>query len=127
MSQFRASLLYGAKGQKIGKMGLPGIVMGSVFYEKEEVVVINPETKKPFTSYQDIDFRTVVINNSRVPKGRARFNDWMCFVDFSYDDDFIDEAAVTQTFIRAGKVSGVGDFRPSTKGMFGRFTVELVK
>lgn len=125
-TQFRAALMYAAKGQKVGRMGLPGIVKGSVFYVEEETLLYDSETRKQFMEFDEIDLRTVVIGNARILRARPKFINWGCIVMFEYDDDFISEDAIISTFIRAGRISGVGDFRPSTTGTFGRFSVELI-
>lgn len=52
---------------------------------------------------------------------RPRFDTWEIDVSASFAD--IDASRVRQLFEYAGKVAGIGDFRPSCSGPFGRFAV----
>ena len=59
-------------------------------------------------------------------RARPRFNEWACMVAFEIDQDFVSTEVVLELFNRAGKVAGVGDFRPGKQGIYGRYKVELV-
>lgn len=52
---------------------------------------------------------------------RPRIDAWEFDVTASFAD--IDASKVRQLFEYAGKVAGLGDFRPSCQGPFGRFTI----
>lgn len=57
---------------------------------------------------------------------RPKFMEWgfSCTVDF--DDKEIQEGTVRKLFEIAGRFMGLGSFRPSCKGPFGRFLVESI-
>ena len=54
---------------------------------------------------------------------RPRFDAWEFDVNCTVDLDEISMALVRQLFDTAGKRIGLGDFRPSRKGPFGKFSV----
>lgn len=72
-----------------------------------------------------VDKRRGVLNNGgkevAVCIVRPRFDVWQFDVTAGFAD--IDSSRVKQIFEYAGKVAGLGDFRPSCRGPFGRFTI----
>ena len=54
---------------------------------------------------------------------RPKFMDWAFDVKIDVDHDQIDIDKIEDLFKAAGRYSGIGDFRPSCKGQFGRFKV----
>jgi len=72
-----------------------------------------------------VDKRRGVLNNGgkevAVCIVRPRIDVWEFDVTAGFAD--IDPSKVKQIFEYAGKVAGLGDFRPSCRGPFGRFTV----
>jgi hypothetical protein len=61
--------------------------------------------------------------NEMVCLVRPRFDAWAFDVECTVDLDEIGMALVRQLFDTAGKRIGLGDFRPSRKGPFGKFCV----
>jgi hypothetical protein len=70
-----------------------------------------------------VDMRRGMGQKGAVVIVRPRFGEWSFIVDFEYDESEIDETRVRALFDKAGKMIGLGDFRPSCKGPFGRFIV----
>jgi hypothetical protein len=59
---------------------------------------------------------------------RPRLDEWECsFTIDLFDPDILAPADVRQIIDDAGKKIGLGDFRPSRKGPFGRFVVTAWK
>lgn len=54
---------------------------------------------------------------------RPKFANWGFTVTVEYDQSEINEDKVRELFRQAGKFQGLGSFRPSCKGPFGRFAV----
>jgi hypothetical protein len=54
---------------------------------------------------------------------RPKFMEWAFNVKIDVDHDQIDIDKIKDLFLAAGRYSGLGDFRPSCKGQFGRFKV----
>lgn len=55
---------------------------------------------------------------------RPKFPSWDFKVSVDIDEDYLDISKVQELFTAAGRIAGIGDFRPSRRGPFGRFTVE---
>ncbi len=69
-----------------------------------------------------IDYRGVVIQRARTMRARPRFDDWKLTVTLLVDEDAINPREVLAAYQYAGRLVGIGDFRPR----FGRFEVELI-
>lgn len=74
----------------------------------------------------EVDTRSVVIpaTGGRIMAHRPRLDEWECsFTIDLFDPDILSASDVRQIIDDAGKKVGLGDFRPSRKGPFGRFVV----
>lgn len=73
----------------------------------------------------EVDSRAVVnpATGGRMMAHRPRFDTWMLSFTLDVDTDMFDERIVRALVDDAGKKIGLGDFRPSRKGPFGRFKV----
>jgi hypothetical protein len=67
--------------------------------------------------------KRVVIQRQGIVRARGLIHDWACDVEFEYDTEGIDPLMIAPIIHAAGKFPGVGDYRPGTKGPFGRFKV----
>ena len=63
-------------------------------------------------------------NGTAVCLRRPKFADWGFEVTIDFDDKEISEGKVRELFNIAGRFCGLGSFRPSCKGPFGRFAVQ---
>lgn len=72
-----------------------------------------------------VDTRAVRIPSTggRILCHRPSFNDWRISFTMSVDTDLISVKLVREILDAAGKRIGLGDFRPSCKGPFGKFVV----
>lgn len=70
-----------------------------------------------------VDMRGVGVSQSRVMRCRPIFPRWSLSFDFAFDESVADESSVIMAADMAGKLVGLGDYRPR----FGRFAVEVLK
>ena len=72
-----------------------------------------------------VQFTTnVVIQRNRIPRTRAKFDDWGVTFVVEADDEVVDESQLRRWLEIAGRRIGIGDWRPERSGDFGRFRVE---
>ena len=73
----------------------------------------------------EVDSRAVVIPSTggRVMVHRPRLDEWECVFNMDVDKTMFNEKTVRLLVDDAGKKMGLGDYRPSRKGPFGRFSV----
>ena len=75
----------------------------------------------------EIDIQRAVVGNAGVLRARPKVSAWACSVTFEFEQDFLDPGLITSAFERAGKIAGVGDYRPACPkgagGPYGRYTV----
>jgi len=73
----------------------------------------------------EVDSRPVVIpaTKGRIMRHRPRFNTWGAEVSVEIDPSLVEPDLAHQLFIEGGQRLGLGDYRPSSGGPFGRFAV----
>ena len=71
----------------------------------------------------EIDSRPVVIQRARIMRHRARLENWSVAVTLEIDDSILPLDHVHAILNDAGKRAGMGDYRPSRGGPFGRFLI----
>lgn len=127
-TSFRSALIGACTGRKIQKYAASTIIKGAVFSVDMVAPLYDPTTKQPITTYQ-IDRRRVVVNRvAAVMRSRPLIPRWACAIEFEIDKDFIpDVRHVVNLLNIAGRIKGVGDFRPECGGEFGRFRVQLAE
>lgn len=130
---FRLALFAGSVGYKTGKplKSVLSIFKSSVSICEPYVGLIYPDTGKPIMDFDSVDTRSGINNNTRPPSRiivhRPQIDYWSCLLDFELDEEFIpDPAFLMKFFLRAGKISGAGSYRPQHSGSFGKFGVELI-
>lgn len=117
----RASLVGGAKFNRLGAG-----VQRSLLVTTERTAL---EYKGPrsgpamYASGNFIDTRSVVIGGKRVMRNRPVFNNWSLLFEMLYDENQLEERDLMLAFENAGKMIGIGDFRPQKGGLFGRYEV----
>ncbi len=122
---FLKSAIKAARGKKFGKVFAAQALMGSVFVA-EPFSTLEDANGKPLTKYA-IDRRSVVIGKNRVLRCRPMWSPWSCRVVLEVDTSMMRPELVLQSLALAGRIIGVGDYRPEKGGGFGRFTVEMGK
>ena len=111
-SAFRKALISASKGRKVGRLGLPGIIQSSVFETTEHIPLLDPETRKQLTEYE-IDIRGArPPGQGMVRRARPIIREWLCEIEFEYDEELVSAELIEQLLSAAGMRVGVGNFRP---------------
>lgn len=114
-----AAIIDGAKKSKLGKA-----FKSSVFVNDDAVLNIGTKYKVASELWKNEAFRDVRgvrIGQSRVMRTRPIFREWSSSFVVMYDDEQVNLGDVQRALVDAGRISGVGDFRPK----FGRFDVAI--
>lgn len=69
----------------------------------------------------NIDYRPVAVNRAKTMRARPIVRDWSCIHSFDLLDDVIDVRDLGPVLERAGRLVGLGDWRPT----YGTFTVTV--
>jgi hypothetical protein len=122
----RSSLIGGSKGRKKGMRGMPSILMGAVFTVEPTVPLMRHDGKTPIKTYDEITVDRAVVQRQGILRARPKFNEWQFDVALEIDTDFVTIEEVLTLLEIAGRTTGIGDWRPSKGGSYGRYTVELI-
>lgn len=112
----------GAKKSKLGKQFDAGVYMPPDRFEFP--LLIDGKTRKAMPLRKDRQFtlrKLVIVNRARIPRERPRFPIWSIEVELLFAPDVINEKSVIRAAEDAGRLVGLGDYRPR----YGRFNVEL--
>lgn len=101
------------------RKSVKSVIGGAVIPVEEKCYFVQKYTKKDI----EIDSRPCVIQRSRIMRHRARFEKWTVKVELEIEDSILDPDNVYQMLVDSGRRSGLGDYRPSKGGPFGRFKV----
>ena len=101
------------------------IIPACLMLEEGEVPILN---KNGELARWEVDMRPVCIQNAgRILRYRPRFDEWLLHFTMVVDTDLMNLTLLRDIVDMAGRVIGMGDFRPACKGPFGRFKVTLWK
>jgi hypothetical protein len=107
---------------KVGnsRKSMKNIVAGMFFVTPDEILM---------PDYDAIDKRSAVNRNikGRVVTIRPKWSTWKVGFQLLVDNDTITLETVKEIFENAGNSIGIGSFRPTNNGMFGRFKVIELK
>lgn len=94
----------------------------------DEVITMRDTEGKPLSEFE-VDSRPVTIPSTkgRIMRHRPRLNTWGAEFSIEVDPEMIDVEIVHQLLTESGKRLGLGDYRPSSGGPFGRFQVHSWK
>jgi len=84
------------------------------------------ESGEPITTFE-IDTQRAIVQKNGILRSRALVPNWRAEVLLEIDLDVIGDAVykiILDALTQAGRVVGIGDFRPQRGGMYGRFGVE---
>ena len=115
-------LVDGGQFHKVGKSQITttkkSMMFSCVDIPAAEIDIIH---KQPWK----VDTRAVRIpaTGGRILAHRPMFDDWALSFTLELDTTIMSERLLRQIVDDAGKRVGLGDFRPATKGPFGRFVV----
>lgn len=109
-------------GRRAITTGRASLVAAGIALTTVECFIERPDGQKPVW---EVDSRSVVIpaSGGRIMCHRPRFDVWRIGFELEVDDAMFDEAIVRRLVDDMGTKIGLGDFRPSRKGPFGRFEV----
>lgn len=112
----RQSIIGAAARHKIGRRAATTDVAAGIYISPFEL---------PLTETWHVDSRAVVIKatGGRVMRHRPMFDEWSINFQLRIDTDLVSERLMRDVLDDAGKLVGLGDFRPAKKGQFGRFSV----
>lgn len=123
---FRASLMHGAGGRRIGRTAARTVLAGAVFATGSRTSLLDPESGERLRHYR-VHIARVVIQRNSIVRARPELERWGCVLDLEMDLDFTNAWQVEELLNVAGRISGVGDFRPERRGPHGRYRVELLE
>lgn len=118
------SIVDGGQFHKVGKKQLTtqksSLLYSCFDIEEAEIPIIHVQPWK-------VDTRPVRIpaTGGRILAHRPMFDDWKLDFTLSLDELIITAKLARQVIDDAGKRVGLGDFRPATKGPYGKFVVTL--
>ena len=75
-------------------------------------------------------FRISAVNpmtRGRMMTERPKYNKWSVEFEIILNDESVDSKVINEILEHAGKYVGIGDWRPQTKGMFGKFMITSFK
>lgn len=120
----RSAIVEGGRLNKLGAAVQRGTLIAD---EKLKLLYKGPRTPDELWAKQFVDARSVVVGTSRLMRYRPAFpRGWSLEVEIYHDPSVIDAGQLTQCLENAGRLIGLGDFRPNRGGPFGRFTSEVV-
>jgi hypothetical protein len=121
---FPKSMVKAVTGLKFGKMkmGAPNVVKGCVFIPEPFTIILD-EHGEPAKEYT-IDRRSVVIGGARILRCRPCWSNWRMNLALEVDTAMMTPDWARQALALAGRIKGIGDYRPEKGGGFGRFRVE---
>ena len=106
---------------KVGnsRKSMKNIVAGMFFIDPSEVIV---------PDYDAIDKRSAWNRNAkaRIIVIRPKWNKWKLKFVLLVDNDTITQETVRELIDYAGRYVGIGSFRPTNNGMFGRFELKNI-
>jgi hypothetical protein len=127
MQGFKSSFVSGGVGRRIGKRSATAVLKATIFPSEKWVMLLHPTSGKPIKADDyTIDVQSVVVQKSRILRARPLVVPWRCMVTFEVDDSIDRPDILVEIGNLAGRMVGVGDFRPATGGSFGRYEVSLV-
>ena len=124
---FRASLLHGAGGRRIGSTAARTMLAGAVFNTGPKTYLTDPESGEPLKDYR-VHVARVVVQRSSVIRARPELERWACVLELEVDLELIPDPSLVQELLNvSGRISGVGDFRPERRGPHGSYHAELLE
>lgn len=86
-------------------------------------VDIMPDTIPHKIQKYEVDSRPVVVQRARIMRYRPRLDNWELSFQLRLHDDQLPTSVIKEVLDYAGLYVGIGDYRPSRKGKYGKFTV----
>lgn len=107
---------------KVGnsRKSMKNVVAGMFFVTPDEILL---------PDYDQIDKRSAVNKNvkARIITIRPKWSNWKVSFELLVDNDTITKETIREIAENAGQSIGIGSFRPTNNGMFGRFKVNKIE
>ena len=121
----RACIETGARKLRQGPQVREGLIV-------TEVKAFDYDRKKYGTTLKKLVKTTqftvpVVVKRQRIPRSRAKFDEWSCTFAVDADDELVDKDQLEAWLDIGGRRIGLGDWRPEKSGKYGRFETVSVK
>lgn len=112
----RQAIIGASSRHKIGRRAATTDIAAAVYVSPFEL---------PLEGEWHVDSRAIVIpaTKGRILRHRPMFDEWALTFQLQIDNDLVGERLVQAILEDAGKLVGIGDFRPARKGPYGRFSV----
>jgi hypothetical protein len=120
----RNAIIASASFAKIKRVPLRQLLAHIQLEPAEFLAILNPIDMSPVSEYE-IDLRRAMIQRAGVMRARPMFRQWALQFDILADVELLpsaNEILITQLTEAGGRI-GIGDYRPSKSGPFGRFKV----
>lgn len=113
--------------QTNSRRSIKAIAAGVFRAEEIEIILLHPKTSTPLKKYE-VELRKAT-NHQRgaVATCRPRFDEWKVRTTFELEDDLLSPETAQLILNDAGRRCGLGSFRISKGGPFGRFRVTKFK
>ena len=123
---FKASLMHGSGGRRIGTTAARTVLAGAVFTTEPNTYLIDPESGAGLRKYR-VHVARVVVQRSSILRAHPEIEPWACVLELEVDLDFTNPRQVEELLNIAGRISGVGDYRPERRGPHGRYRARLLE
>lgn len=101
------------------RKSVKSVIGGAVIPTDEKIYF----TEKYKIKNIEVDSRPCVVQRSRIMRHRARLEKWTLTFSLEIEETILGPENVREMLGDAGRRSGLGDYRPSKGGPFGRFQV----
>jgi hypothetical protein len=104
-----------------GRKAITPLIAGAIAFEPEAIPHLNQNWV--------VDSRTVVVpaTKGRINRHRPRLDKWELRFEMKLMDDRLQPGMVQRILEDAGRLVGIGDYRPEKTGPYGRFRVAEFK
>ncbi len=123
---FRNAMLKAAGMHRVKKYSGRTIAASSVFNVDSRTPLVHPETNVPLTDEWNVHTVRVVVQGNGIIRSRPEIPEWAAVASFEVILADMQPVILEQWFNEAGRVAGVGDWRPEKQGPHGRFTAQLI-
>ena len=122
----RACIETAARKQKQGPQVREGLIVTDVKsfdYDRKKYGA----TLKKLVKTTQFTVPVVVRGSGRIPRTRAKFDEWSCTFTVEGDPELVDKDQLEAWLDIGGRRIGLGDWRPEKSGHYGRFETVSVK
>jgi hypothetical protein len=114
----------GASHKQRGSRRSLKYIIPAVVTITEQKIILRDANGNPLTHFE-VDSRPVVIPSTkgRILRHRPCINEWNAEFPMEIDDSEISPSTIYELLVEGGKKHGLGDYRPNSGGMFGKFQV----